>query len=324
MGELLILYTGGTIGMLPSAQGLQPATGFEQHLRDEQAKQGLKLPAWRFVELSPPIDSANLTQAHWQAMHRAIVEAVDKQGVSAVLLLHGTDTLAYSAAALSFMLMDVPVPVVLTGSMKPAAEAGSDAWGNLFGALQAIVRGAARGVQLYFNGKLLPGVRASKLSSEALDAFAASCRPKSGELAVQAPAALHYRVPRRSVKLAVLPFYPGLAPSTLRAVLSDDCEALLLECYGSGTGPADNPQIIQLLDQAQQRGVLLAAISQCPAGAINFGVYAAGSALAQIGVCDGAGMSREAALGKLFSLLGVDLPIDQARQMFSQNWLGEC
>ena len=309
--------------MQPSAQGLQPASGFERLLRAEQNRRGLSLPAWCFLELGPPIDSANLTQAHWQAMQRAIVTAVDEQGCSGVLVLHGTDTLAYSAAALTFIVQDLPVPVVLTGSMKPAAQAGSDAWDNLFGALQRLATGAAKGVQLYFNGVLLHGARASKSKSEAFDAFAASARPALKRASAKSLAALHYRVPRRSVQLAVLPVYPGLSADTLRALLANGCEALLLECYGSGTGPADNPEIMQILREAQQRGVLLAAISQCPAGAIDFGVYAAGSALAQIGLCDGGSLSREAALGKLYSLLGCSLPIDQARQLFSQELCGE-
>src|SRR5690606_23281346 len=158
--NLLVLYTGGTIGMQMSEAGLAPASGFEARLRAEQAAHPERpAPAWRFQELSPPIDSANMRQANWLAMRDAIVRAVDEQGADAVLLLHGTDTLAYSAAALSFLLLGIRVPVLLTGSMLPAGVEGSDAWPNLFGALERLSQGVAPGVHLYFAGQLLHGAR---------------------------------------------------------------------------------------------------------------------------------------------------------------------
>ncbi len=138
--NLFVLYTGGTIGMLQTPQGLAPAGGFEARMRDHLQSLG-DAPdlRWRFAELQPPLDSANMTQGNWLAMRDAIVAALDA-GHDGVLLLHGTDTLAYSAAALSFLLLDLPIPVLLTGSMLPAGAPGSDAWDNLVGApLTALV-----------------------------------------------------------------------------------------------------------------------------------------------------------------------------------------
>ena len=110
----LVLYTGGTIGMQQSAEGLMPASGFASRLRDQQDKQPeLALPDWQFRELLPAIDSANMNQTHWLAMVEAIRAGVEQDNCDAVLVLHGTDTLAYSAAALSFLLLGLPVPVVL-------------------------------------------------------------------------------------------------------------------------------------------------------------------------------------------------------------------
>ncbi|VXB07653.1 Asparaginase [Pseudomonas sp. 8AS] len=322
--KLLVLYTGGTIGMQMSAAGLAPASGFEARLRAEQAAHPeCPVPAWQFAELLPPLDSANMTQANWLAMRDAIVHAVDEDGVDAVLLLHGTDTLAYSAAALSFLLLGLDVPVLLTGSMQPAGVPGSDAWPNLFGALALLVEGVEPGVHLYFNGQLLHGARASKLKSEAFDAFQDTRRPRHGQAVDTLPAALHYRQPRRPVALAVQPLFPGLSAAQLRAVLASGAEALLLECYGSGTGPSDNPEILAALREAHARGVVLAAISQCAQGHVEFGVYAAGSALAQAGLVSGGGMSREAALGKLFSLLGTGLPQAEVERLFALDLCGE-
>lgn len=322
--KLLVLYTGGTIGMQMSAAGLAPASGFEARLRAEQAAHPeCPVPAWQFAELLPPLDSANMTQANWLAMRDAIVHAVDEDGVDAVLLLHGTDTLAYSAAALSFLLLGLDVPVLLTGSMQPAGVPGSDAWPNLFGALALLVEGVAPGVHLYFNGRLLHGARASKLQSEAFDAFADNSRPRHGQAVEALPSALHYRQPRQPVALAVQPLFPGLSAAQLRAVLASGVRALLLECYGSGTGPSDNPEILAALREAHAHGVVLAAISQCAQGHVEFGVYAAGSALAQAGLVSGGGMGREAALGKLFSLLGTGLPQAEVERLFALDLCGE-
>lgn len=320
----LVLYTGGTIGMQMSDAGLAPASGFEARLRAEQAAHPERpVPAWRFGELLPPLDSANMTQAHWLAMRDAIVAAVEEDGCDGVLLLHGTDTLAYSAAALSFLLLGLAVPVLLTGSMQPAGVAGSDAWPNLFGALALLANGVAPGVHLYFNGQLLHGACASKLKSEAFDAFVEAQRQRRGQRATALPAALDYRRPRQPVQLAVQPLFPGLGAGQLRALLDSRVQGLLLECYGSGTGPADNAEIIATLHEAHARGVVLAAISQCPQGHVDFGIYAAGSALAATGLVSCGGMTREAVLGKLFSLLGSGLDQAEAERWLALDLCGE-
>jgi len=244
-------------------------------------------------------------------------------GHDGVLVLHGTDSLAYSAAALSFLLLGMPVPVLLTGSMLPAGSPGSDAWPNLFGALAALAEGCRPGVHLYFDGQLLHGARASKLKSEAFDAFVNMARPRHGQCLEQLPDALHYRRPRCAVALAVVPLFPGLGAAQLRAVLASGVQGVLLECYGSGTGPADDAEFLAALREARQRGVVLGAISQCPLGHVDFAVYAAGSALAEAGLVSGGGMTREAALGKLFGLLGAGLPAAEVERLFALDLCGE-
>jgi L-asparaginase len=322
--KLLLLYTGGTIGMQMSATGLIPASGFEVRLRAEQAAHPERpVPNWLFHELLPPLDSANMTQANWLSMCAAIVAGVDEHGCDGVLLLHGTDTLAYSAAALSFLLLSLKVPVILTGSMQPAGVANGDAWPNLFGALALLASGVEAGVYLYFNGSLLHGARASKLQSKAFSAFTVSPRPRHGQRAGALPAALHYQQVRRPVNVAIQPLFPGLGAAQVRAVLDSGVEALLLECYGSGTGPADNLELLAALEQAHARGVVLAAISQCPEGHVEFGVYAASSQLASVGLIGGGGMGREAALGKLFSLLGAGLSQAEVERLFALDLCGE-
>ena len=321
--KLLVLYTGGTIGMQMSAEGLAPASGFEARLRAQQVREAQPLPEWIFRELLPPIDSANMNQHNWLAMVAAIRAGVEQDGCDGVLLLHGTDTLAYSAAALSFLLLGLPAPVILSGSMLPAGAEGSDAWGNLFGAMAALQAGVAPGVQLYFNGALLHGARVSKLCSDAFDAFSVLPRQRQSPRAESIPASIDYRQPRQPVNLAVLPFYPGIQASHLRALLDSGVQGLLLECYGSGTGPAGDAELLDVLKAAHDRGVVLAAISQCPHGHVEFGVYAAGSQLAATGLVSAGGMTREAALGKLFALLGAGLSQAEVEHWFGLDLCGE-
>ena len=259
--RLLVLYTGGTIGMQQSAAGLMPASGFEARMREQQAHEAGPLPDWTFHELQPLLDSANMHPRHWQQMAERIRSAVTAEGCDAVLLLHGTDTLAYSAAALSFLLLDLPVPVLLTGAMLPAGSEGSDAWPNLFGAMRALQAGRVSGVQLYFNGALLHGARVSKLRSDAFDAFAEAPRQRR-------------RTPPPSARRPCCPA-PGTghgaaAVSRRRRGTGPGAggqrrQALLLECYGSGTGPADDAEFVAALRRAHRQGVVLAAISQCRA-----------------------------------------------------------
>ena len=322
--NLLVLYTGGTIGMLETPEGLAPAGGFEARMREHFAQMA-DAPQlhWTLQEMNPLLDSANMQQHYWLAMRDAIVEAVDVAGHDAVLVLHGTDTLAHSAAALSFLLLGLPVPVLLTGSMLPAGAPGSDAWDNLCGALRQFEQGLEDGVQLYFHGQLLHGCRASKLRSEAFDAFAALPRHRDGERATTLPAELGYQHPRQPVNLAVMPVFPGLQAGHLRAVLDSGVQGLLLECYGSGTGPSDDQALLDVLQTARQRGVVLVAISQCPEGSVVFDTYAAGNRLRGAGLVSGGGMTREAALGKLFALLGAGLGAEAAEQWFALDLCGE-
>ncbi|MBF4208591.1 asparaginase [Pseudomonas donghuensis] len=322
--NLLVLYTGGTIGMLQTPQGLAPAGGFDARMREHlQQLADAPMLNWRLRELRPLIDSANMQQGNWLAMREAIVDAVERDGHDGILLLHGTDTLAYTAAALSFLLLGLPAPVLLTGSMLPAGAPDSDAWDNLCGALRLMATGIEDGVQLYFHGQLLHGARTSKLRSEAFDAFAALARERNGQRAESIPACLDYRQVRQPVNLMVLPVFPGLQVGHLRSLLASGVQGLLLECYGSGTGPSDDQDLLDALHDARQAGVLIAAISQCPEGAVRFDTYAAGSRLRDTGLVSAGGMTREAALGKMFALLGAGLDVQAAEHWFALDLCGE-
>lgn len=317
---IMVLYTGGTIGMQASANGLAPASGFEARMREQLAH--LPAPAWRFREMSPLIDSANMTPAYWQHLRSAVVEAVD-EGCDGVLILHGTDTLAYSAAAMSFQLLGLPAPVVFTGSMLPAGVPDSDAWENVSGALAALGEGLAPGVHLYFHGALMAPTRCAKIRSFGRHPFAALQRNGGVAKAQALPAALDYRQPKALANVGVLPLVPGIDAGQLDALVASGIQALVLECFGSGTGPSDNPAFLASLQRALDRDVVVVAITQCHEGGVELDVYEAGSRLRGVGVLSGGGMTREAVFGKLQALLGAGLPNDEVRRLVELDLCGE-
>ncbi len=318
--NIMVLYTGGTIGMQASANGLAPASGFEARMREQLAN--VSVPAWRFREMSPLIDSANMTPAYWQRLRTAVVEAVD-EGCDAVLILHGTDTLAYSAAAMSFQLLGLPAPVVFTGSMLPAGVPDSDAWENVSGALLALGEGLAPGVHLFFHGALMAPTRCAKIRSFGRHPFAALQRNGGGAKAEALPAALDYRQSKALANVGVLPLVPGIGAAQLDALVDSGIQALVLECFGSGTGPSDNPAFLASLKRAEENGIVVVAITQCHEGGVELDVYEAGSRLRGVGVLSGGGMTREAAFGKLNALIGAGLPNAEIRRLVELDLCAE-
>jgi L-asparaginase len=322
--HVMVLYTGGTIGMQASEHGLAPASGFEARMREYLHSQPERVvPQWRFREMSPLIDSANMSPAYWQQLREAVVDAVDVQGCDSVLILHGTDTLAYSAAAMSFQLLGLQARVCFTGSMLPAGVIDSDAWENLGGALVALGHGLAPGVHLYFHGELLDPTRCAKVRSFGRHPFKRLERQGGGVKATSLPAALNYNQSKQLAKVAVLPLFPGIGAEQLDGVLNSGIQGLVLECYGSGTGPSDNPEFLAALSRARDNGVVVVAVTQCHEGGVELDVYEAGSRLRGVGVLSGGGMTREAAFGKLHGLLGVGLEAAEIRRLVELDLCGE-
>ncbi|MFJ7109317.1 asparaginase [Pseudomonas sp. NPDC098740] len=322
--HVMVLYTGGTIGMQASVHGLAPASGFEARMREYLHSQpDLVVPQWRFREMSPLIDSANMSPAYWQQLREAVVDAVDVQGCDSVLILHGTDTLAYSAAAMCFQLLGLQARVVFTGSMLPAGVTDSDAWENLSGALVALGHGLAPGAHLYFHGELLDPTRCAKVRSFGRHPFKRLERQGGGVKAPALPVELHYRKIKQLAKVAVLPLFPGIGAEILDGLLDSGIQGLVLECYGSGTGPSDNPEFLASLERARDKGVVVVAVTQCHEGGVELDVYEAGSRLRGVGVLSGGGMTREAAFGKLHALLGAGLETTEVRQLVELDLCGE-
>jgi len=181
--------------------------------------------------------------------------------------------------------------------------------------LTALAEGLEPGVHLYFHGALMAPTRCAKIRSFGRNPFAALQRKDDFARAETLPAALDYRQPKALANVGVLPLIPGFDAAQLDAIISSGIQGLVLECFGSGTGPSDNPQFLASLPRAQAQGVVVVAVTQCHEGGVELDVYEAGSRLRGAGVLSGAGMTREAAFGKLHALLGAGLAVEEVRRL---------
>jgi L-asparaginase len=329
--QVCLMYTGGTVGMQRTAHGYAPMPDFAGTLA--RLLGGAALPGHTLVEYPAPIDSSNATPADWQTIARDIAARYD--AFDGFVVLHGTDTMAYTASALSFMLQGLRKPVIVTGSQIPLGEARTDAKQNLITALQLAAHSGLSEVGLYFNQRLLRGNRSSKISTERLAAFDSPNHPWLAEAGIGmaynraawlAPAAAErFELPEyESGQILSLKFVPGMPLRLLEALLALQPRALILECYGDGNAPDRDAALLAMLSDASRRGVVLAACSQCRHGQVTLGLYATGTALARAGVVGALDTTYEALYAKLHHLFALGLAPDEVRAALGKNLAGEC
>jgi L-asparaginase len=290
------------------------------------------MPAFDVVELDELIDSANLQPAHWVAIANALIARWDDY--AGFVVLHGTDTMAWTASALSFMLRGLDKPVILTGAQIPLVEPRSDAPDNLSTALTLAASYPIREVCVYFNRRLLRGNRSRKLRSTGFDAFDSPNWPHLADVGIQImlhrdrllPAtARDFLVPafdREAV--AVLPVWPGMPARVVDALLDGPAvRGLIQRSYGVGNVPDADAALMDALARAVARGVVVLNTTQCVSGAVDQGAYATGAALNRIGVVPGADMTLEAAFAKLHFLIAGGAAPDAIRATLGQSLSGE-
>lgn len=310
MTRLLLIHTGGTIGMVASPRGFAPEQSLVEDLAHAILSRDLPDCSLSIHSVEPLIDSANVTPDFWNLLLALIRENVPNY--DGFIVTHGTDTLAFSAAALHYGLGAIQRPVVLTGSMRVPAAGNSDAEDNLAAALKAAVRGP-KGVRVQFAGRLMLADRVVKVSSMALDAFhevprQEPCFPDDEDPKPKGEIALY----NKDLRIAVVTLIPGFTAEALDGALAP-LDGAVLRCYGSGTLPSD-PAFQDVLEARVRQGLAIIAISQCEHGGIRPGEYAASWALREAGVIDGAALTTEAAFARLALLLS-----EKARKSQSDN-----
>ncbi|AKJ42589.1 asparaginase [Pragia fontium] len=329
--SIYVSYTGGTIGMHRSKHGYIPVSGhLQQQLAQMPEFHRDEMPEFVINEYHPLIDSSDMTPQDWQNIADDIYQ--NYQRYDGFVILHGTDTMAFTASALSFMLENLGKPVIVTGSQIPLAELRSDGQTNLLNALYVAANYPINEVCLFFNNKLFRGNRTTKVHADGFDAFASPNYPALLEAGIHIKRIaspdpfvhsgafkIHPIAPQ---PIGVITIYPGISAEIISNFLRQPVKALILRSYGVGNAP-QRPDLLEELRDAAQRDIIVVNLTQCLSGRVNMDDYATGNALSHAGVISGFDMTVEAALTKLHFLLSQNLPVSEVRSLMQKNLCGE-
>lgn len=337
--SILLIYTGGTIGMKedPTVQALKPFD-FSQILEEvpELAKFAYRIDSYTF---SPLIDSSDVEPSLWKELVSLIEERYDRY--DGFVILHGTDTMAYSASVLSFMIEGLTKPVIFTGSQLPIGTPRTDGKENLISAVEIAAAKNKDGhaivpeVCICFDNILMRGNRTSKINSDNFRAFRSENLPPLAEAGIsiryndaliRKPACWESRPVFRKdldTRVSILKIHPGITPDIVRGTLCNSgTRAVIIETYGAGNAPSGK-WFTDIVSEACSKGKVILNITQCMAGSVNMDIYATGKALKEAGVVSGYDSTTEGALAKLFYLLGTFHDNGQVKALLEQDLRGE-
>jgi len=336
--SILLIYTGGTIGMKqdPVTGALKPFN-FNQILEEvpELRKFGCKIDTYSF---DPPIDSSDVQVEFWVDIAKIIER--NYSCYDGFVILHGTDTMSYSASALSFMLENLSKPVIFTGSQLPIGMLRTDGKENLISSIEIAAakdnsgRAMVPEVCVYFESQLYRGNRTTKYNAENFRAFRSANFPVLADigihirynesLIIRADLSKQFRIHTNlQTSVSILKIFPGIDESFVKSFLSiNNIKAIILETYGSGNAPTSD-WFIDSLKDAIERDIIILNVTQCHAGKVDMDAYATGIRLKEIGVINGFDSTTEAALTKLFFLLGQENETQVIKKRLSENLRGE-
>ena len=330
--RILIINTGGTISSVKTAQGYEPKAGYvTQALEQIPALKHQDMPEYVVKEYQPLLDSSNITVHDWNTLACDIADEYDH--FDGFVIFHGTDTMAYTASALSFMLEHLSKPVILTGSQIPLSEVRNDAYDNIITSLWLCAHQPIHEVCIYFNQYLLRGNRTQKTSAQRFNAFASPNYPPLASIGIDIKLddSLLQKKPSPPFQLqTIIPsfianfrLFPGFASEVLAYILNQPVRGLILETYGAGNAQNNDPSFLRLLKEACDRGVIIVNCTQCQQGRVTMSQYVTGHTLQQAGLISGHDMTLEAAHCKLLYLLSKQLELAQIKQLMETNLCGE-
>ncbi len=330
--NILIIYTGGTIGMVLGEHGYVPDTKYlPRALEAIPELASPEMPRTQLISLPEILDSSDISVSQWNEIGQAVSECYEE--FDGFVVLHGTDTMAYSASALSFMLEGLSKPVIFTGSQIPLCELRNDGRDNLINSVMIAAMEQIHEVCLYFGGKLLRGNRSTKASADSFSAFSSpnflplaevgiNIQLRESELLPLPEQELRFR-PFREVPIGVLKVFPGIQFGLFESIMTEKLKGIVLETFGSGNIPSSGDALLPIIAKAYENGTIITVCSQCERGRVNLGAYAASSKLRQLGAVSGADMTTEAAVTKLYYLFSLGLGKDEIKNLMAKNLRGE-
>ncbi len=330
--RIMILYTGGTIGMIRTEQGYMPQKETFHRLLDQIPELTSEaMPQWDMIDMEPLLDSSNITVYEWNRIGQMIAARYDQY--DGFVVLHGTDTMAYTASALSFMLRGNRKPVVLTGSQIPLCEIRSDARDNLITAMLVAAEDKVHEVCLYFGGKLLRGNRAMKYSADGLIAFESPNYPPLAEVGIDIryntaallpPCEGSFSLQRlENVPIGVIKVFPGIQFDLFDAIMTESLKGIVVETFGTGNIPEGGDKLLPIIRKASANGTVMIVTSQCPHGTVSLGTYETSYALKQAGAVSGYDITTEAAVAKLYYLFSRGLDREAIKSRMECSLRGE-
>lgn len=321
--------------MVKTADGYEPQPGFlQQHIAEMPELRRPEMPEYEVVSLEPLLDSADMTPDDWVRIARAIVERHDDY--AGFVVVHGTDTMAYTASALSFLLPNLSKPVILTGSQLSLGHVRSDGREHIITSILLAGTLPVPEVCLYFASRLLRGNRAQKIHNHDFVAFDSGNLAPLAMVGVSITVNTHLVRPPGSGRLsaaaltcrpevASLRLFPGIGARIMGQLLAPPMQGAVLETYGVGNAPSRDPELLAAITAATAapREVVVVNCSQCHGGSVRQTLYSTGAALARCGVIPGHDMTPEAALTKLYCLLAAGLTPSEVRARMQQDLAGE-
>ena len=331
--KILIINSGGTIGMTKSEFGYRPdGVYFSRLLKNMDALKADIMPDWEMAETETLLDSSNMTVEDWNSIGKIIADAYSSY--DGFVILHGTDTMAYTASALSFMLEGLSKPVILTGSQIPLCEVRSDGRDNIITSLLIAASGKINEVCVYFGNRLLRGNRSIKYSADGLVAFVSpNCSPLA-----EAGISISYNdavirecknagefsfVPLKNIPIGVIKVFPGIQFELFESIMTEQLRGIVIETFGAGNIPQQGNSLLPIIEKAFLNGTVLVVCSQCPQGTVSLGTYETSSALKDAGAVSGKDITTEAAVAKLYYLFSKGYDKSKIKELMGSNLCGE-
>ncbi|MDO5445883.1 MAG: asparaginase [Eubacteriales bacterium] len=332
MNRILIINTGGTIGMVKTENGYVPnQKEFHAHLNKMPELQEGKICEWDIVDMDPLLDSSNMTVEDWNKIGELI--SINYEGYAGFVILHGTDTMAYTASALSFMLENLGKPVIITGSQIPICEIRSDGKDNIIAAMMIASSGKINEVCIYFRGELLRGNRAIKYSADGFMAFKSPNSPILAEagIAINYNEAMLLPKPTESfrfqklkdIPIGVIKVFPGIQFELFNNIMTESLKGVVIETFGAGNIPSTAKSLLPIIEKAFRNGTVATVCTQCPQGTVLLGTYETSNALKKAGAVSGKDMTTEAAIAKMYYLFSKEYDVETICRLMETNLRGE-